>query len=181
MLLRSPFLCTAAEIENFMESPPEACRTRWQTLKDQLPINSEETILEFGYRIFCLEHDASAQLRLARAWMAYEAAMNVFPQQALSMGTFEDASLIARYRVQSHYLMHRCFVNRDVLAGLDALRERPLTLVHGDQDALCPFANSLAIQRALPHARVVRVTGGGHDLTDEGVMAATFSAIQQWS
>lgn len=182
MLLRSPFLCTAAEIENFTEFPPAACRARWQVLKDQLPVNSEETILEFGYRVFCLENDATTQRRLALAWMAYEAAMNVFPQPAaLSMGTFEDASLIARYRVQSHYLMHRCFVSRDLLAGIGALQELPLVLVHGDQDVLCPFANSLAIQRALPQARVVRVVGGGHDLTDEGVMAATFSAIQEWS
>lgn len=181
MLLRSPFLCTAAEIENFMEFPPEACRARWQLLKDQLPEGSEETILEFGYRVFCLERDALAQSRLARAWMAYEAAMNVYPSRASDVSAFDDTALIARYRVLSHYLKHQCFVDHDVLSGIRVLAELNLTLVHGDQDALCPFANSLAIQSALPQTQLLRVAGGAHDLTDAGMMAATFSALQKWS
>lgn len=181
MLLRSPFLCTASEINDFMEKPPAACRALWQGLKDLVSVSTPETILALGYRTFCVDQDRQAQLALAQAWIAYEAAMNVYPAQpAVSMGVFEEDALIARYRVQSHYLQHLCFVEHPVLARAQALRGLSLTLVHGDLDALCPFENSIAIQRAVPQATVVTVAGGGHDLAGEGMLAATYSALQQW-
>ena len=180
MLLRSPFLCTQAEIENFMEHPPEGCRARWETLQSQVPQNLGQSILAFGYRVFCLEQDVQQQVQLAQAWMAYEAAMNVYPAQAPTLGLTGHDALIARYRIQSHYLWHRCFVSQNILAQSHRLLEIPLTLVHGDSDALCPFENSLDIQRAVPQAKLVRVAGGGHDLTDPGMLSATFQELACW-
>lgn len=181
MLCRSPFLCTQAEIENFMEHPPEGCREQWLGLQSQVPRDSGQTILEFGYQVFCLEQDVQKQSQLAKAWMAYEAAMNVYPAQAPTMGLTGHDTLIARYKVQSHYLWHRCFVGQNILAHSQLLSAIPLTLVHGERDALCPFENSLEIQRAVPHANLVRVAGGGHDLTDPGMLSATFQALASWS
>jgi proline iminopeptidase len=180
MLLRSPFLCTHTEIEDFMERPPEACRALWLNLKAQVPESSSLSILEYGYRVFCQGEHPQEQEALARAWMAYEAAMNMYPAQAPSLGAPDGAALIARYRIQSHYLLHRCFVQEDILAQSRALKAIPLTLVHGDLDALCPFANSLAIQHAVPQAKLIRVSGGGHDLTDPGLLEATFEGLKQW-
>lgn len=180
MLLRSPFLCTQAEIENFMEHPPQACLERWRNLKALVPESSGQTILEFGYRVFCQDHNMGEQARLARAWASYEAAMNAYPAEAPALGSFDDATLLARYRIQSHYLSHQCFVRGNILTGMQALGEVPLTLVHGAQDALCPFANSQAIQCLAPHAKLVQVEGAGHDLTDPGVLAATFAELELW-
>lgn len=180
MLLRSPFLCTWAEIENFMEHPPEGCLARWQSLKTLVPDQAGLTILEFGYQVFCQEQDIQKQAQLAHAWASYEAAMNVHPAQASAVGMFDDTALIARYRIQSHYLFHRCFVEQDILSRPHALAQIPLVLVHGTLDALCPFANSMAIRRAAPHAKLVGVSGAGHDLTDPGMLAATFKEIRIW-
>lgn len=180
MLLRSPFLCTTAEIENFMEYPPEACRERWQRLKSLVPQSSGQTVLEYGYQVFCLENNLAEQLRLAEAWASYEAAMNVYPSEAPSPGALDGSAMIARYRIQSHYLKHRCFVTRDLLAQAQTLSKIPLTLVHGDMDALCPVANSQAIHGLVSQAKFVRVKGAGHDLTDSGVLAATFAELQLW-
>lgn len=181
MLCRSPFLCTQAEIENFMEHPPEGCRERWEGLQSHVPKHSGQSILEFGYRVFCLDQDVKKQSQLAQSWMAYEAAMNVYPAQAPALGLPGSDALIARYRIQSHYLWHRCFVDKNILTHNHKLTDIPLTLVHGDMDALCPFTNSLEIQRALPQAKLVRVAGGGHDLTDPGMLSATFKEIALWS
>ena len=60
------------------------------------------------------------------------------------------------------------------------MSEIPLTLVHGDTDALCPFENSLNIQRVATQANLIRVEGGGHDLTDQGMLSATFQALTSW-
>lgn len=180
MLLRSPFLATNAEIGNFMERPPEGCRARWLHLKAQVPESSKQSILEYGYHVFCQGDNPQDQAALARAWMDYEAAMNMYPAQAPTLGVTDGSALIARYRIQSHYLQHRCFVQDDLLAQAQALKAIPLTLVHGDLDALCPFANSLAIQHAVPQAKLIRVVGGGHDLTDPGMLEAMFEELKQW-
>ena len=180
MLLRSPFLCTPAEIENFMEHPPEACRERWQSLKSQVPQSSGRTVLEYGYQVFCLENNLAEQLSLGAAWASYEAAMNVYPAEAPASVAPDGAAIIARYRIQSHYLKHRCFVREDFLADAQTLGNKPLTLVHGDMDALCPIANSQAIHRLVPRAKLVQVKGAGHDLTDPGVLAAMFAELQLW-
>lgn len=181
MLLRSPFLCTPAEIQNFMEHPPQACREPWLKLKSMVPGGSDRTILEYGYQVFCLENNLIEQERMAQAWASYEAAMNVYPAQAPLICVQDKAALIARYRIQSHYLSHRCFVYQEILAGSQALEEVPLTLIHGDSDALCPIANSQIIQRLVPHAKFIRVKGAGHDLTDPGVLAATLEELGLWS
>jgi proline iminopeptidase len=127
-----------------------------------------------------MEQDVQQQVQLAQAWMAYEAAMNVYPAPAPTLGLTGNDTLIARYRIQSHYLWHRCFVGQNILAHSFKLSEIPLMLVHGDEDALCPFENSLEIQRAVPQTKLVRVTGGGHDLTDPGMLSATFQELAFW-
>jgi proline iminopeptidase len=180
MLCRSPFLCTQAEIENFMEHPPEGCRKPWEALQSLVPKHPQQTVLEFGYRVFCQESDVQKQAQLAQAWATYEAAMNVYPAQAPALGLGGHDALIARYRVQSHYLWYRCFVAQNILAQAHRMSDIPLTLVHGDTDALCPFENSLNIQRAATQANLIRVEGGGHDLTDQGMLSATFQALTSW-
>jgi uncharacterized protein len=43
----------------------------------------------------------------------------------------------------------------------------PLLLVHGDRDEVIPFSESAKLQAIVPHARLVRIEGGGHnDLQD---------------
>ena len=38
-----------------------------------------------------------------------------------------------------------------------------LLLVHGDRDDIIPFAESAKLQAAAPHARLIRIEGGGHN------------------
>jgi proline iminopeptidase len=163
-----------------MERPPEGCQALWLNLKAQVPESAKQSILEYGYHVFCQGDNVQDQAALARAWMAYEAAMNMYPAQAPTLGLTDGTGLIARYRIQSHYLRHRCFVQEDILAQSQTLKAIPLTLVHGELDALCPFANSLEIQHAVPRAELIRVIGGGHDLTDPSMLNATFEGLRQW-
>jgi proline iminopeptidase len=186
VLLRSPFLSTQSEIDNYMEHPPEDCCDLWLSFKNQLPIAPDESMLACCYRVFCKEQDQATQTRIARAWVAYESAMNMSPKapsqstQAAGSQNPADDALIARYRVHCHYLQHRCFVDGDVLAQPEVLRSLDLTIVHGEEDALCPFENSLRIKQIAPQTRLIRVVGAGHDLSDKGILAATFSEIERW-
>jgi proline iminopeptidase len=193
VLLRSPFLCTQSEIDNYMERPPEACHERWQSFKNQLPITINESMLDCCHRVFCEEQDRAIQARIARAWATYESAMNLFPKapsppsqptqppQTTATQTTADEALIARYRVHCHYLKHGCFIDGEVLSQPQVLRSLDLTIVHGEEDALCPIQNSVTIKQVAPQTRLIRVAGAGHDLSDKGMSAATFSEIERWA
>ncbi len=190
VLLRSPFLCTQSEIDNYLKRPPEACRDLWRLFKDQLPIATGESKLACCHRVFCEEKDQATQGRIARAWATYESAMNMFPklpsqsaQPSQTAGTHAtaDNALIARYRVHCHYLKHGCFIDGEVLAQPQVLRSLDLTIVHGEEDALCPIQNSVTIKQIAPQTRLIRISGAGHDLSDKGISAATFAEIERWA
>ena len=180
-LLRSTFLCTDSEIERYTQFPPAACRERWENIYKLLQTDQPETVLEYSYRVFCLENDASAQAQLAHAWVTYEGAMNDYPAPAPAPGAFDDHALIARYRVQMHYLKNRCFVQQPILMRPEVLSTLDLTLVHGDQDALCPFENSLKVKQLAPQAKFVRVNGAGHNMFDKQMLNAMSEQISAWS
>jgi len=186
VLLRSPFLATAAEIDAFVYAPRPACQAAWEQLEHecrqgQTDHPGKTPILEHSYRTFCVENDRAAQSRLARAWVNYESAMDAYPVPARPMSRFDDHALITRYQVHTHYLKHRCFVDETVLSHPEVLRGADLTLVHGEQDALCPFENSELIQRAVPGAHLVRVTGAGHNMFDERMMKTLLMQFQTWA
>jgi len=188
LLLRSPFLCTDREIDAYLLTPPAACQAQWQQLVDLCHQAGPTTILRYSQAVFLGNAGAadtavnrSRQIELARAWAVYEAAMDAFPVDTRPPTRFDDEALIARYRVHLHYLWFRCFIERPILSHPERLKHLDLTMVHGDHDALCPFENSLDIQRQVPNARLVRVAGAGHNAFDARMVKALMHEISAWT
>ena len=180
LLLRSPFLCSGAEIDRFMSHPPAACLPQWQTLSSHLSQGSAESLLSFGHRIFCQEHDLTQQSALALDWARYESAMNSYPEPAPEFLLETGESLISRYQVQCHYLAHQCFVKREDLLVAEPLKQLDVTLIHGQEDALCPVSNSQAIQTVVPDSTLIRLPGCGHELATLPMQQALLGAVANW-
>jgi len=198
MLLRSPFLATEQEINAYLFTPPAGCQAVWEQLSRECNQDGPATILEYSHRVFGETGEgkqiSAKQSRLARAWVSYESAMDSYPVTHSAPTTqstqFDDQALIARYRIHLHYLWHRCFLDKPIVDGLDRLKGLDLTLVHGDCDALCPFDNSLLIQKLVPQqlvpqqlvppATLVTVPGAGHNAFDERMIRAVVQQIERW-
>jgi proline iminopeptidase len=112
--------------------------------------------------------DEAHQHALALAWRGYEHAVltsassrRTHPPARVSL--HDTRKLIGKYRIQAHYLMHRCWLGE---ARLLALARRaaaagvPLAAVHGSRDPVCPPANLRRLTRAVPTARVECVRAG---------------------
>lgn len=179
-LLRSTFLCSPEEIDRFMNHPPAACRDPWQALNRHLPANSSESLLAFGYRIFCQENDVARQAALALSWAQYESAMNAYPEPVTEFQLCSGEALISRYQIQCHYLFHHCFVTRDALLRPGTLNHMDVTLIHGEDDVLCPVTNSAAIKTIAPDAKLFRLMGCGHALTTQPMQQALLGAVASW-
>jgi proline iminopeptidase len=181
MLLRSPFLCSLQEIEQFMCYPPPACNHALQQLMLQLPSGCSEDLLSYGHRVFCLEHDGKRQAVLASAWARYESAMNAYPQSPTDADMPPGETMIARYQIQCHYLANACFVTREQLLAPEPLRHLNLTLIHGEQDALCPLSNSHAIVAHAAAAHLIQLPDCGHELATTPMQNALLQVIAGWS
>ena len=180
LLLRSSFLCSTDEIDGFMNHPPATCLPQWQALRQQVPEIETESLLDFGYRIFCLEHDVTAQSALALRWAQYESAMNAYPDHAPVWTLQSGESLITRYQVQCHYLFNKCFVTREALLLSEALKKIDLTLIHGENDALCPVNNSEVIHAIAPDSTLIKLPLCGHELATQPMQQALLNAVASW-
>ena len=83
------------------------------------------------------------------------------------------AAVIDRYRVQSHYLFHYCWLAHPSLAQRCAmLAQVPVAMLHGRDDRVCPLARARELARKVPRLRWVELDGVGHDPTAPAMQAA---------
>ena len=118
----------------------------------------------------------------ALAWARWEDAVSrpgLGPATESASGAAPQA-LIDKYRVQAHYLEHRCFLGETVLLQQAArLAGLPVQLVHGRLDWVCRPGNAWQAQRAIPGSTLAWVDHGGHSPYDPPMLAALAEAIRR--
>ncbi|ASW02502.1 alpha/beta fold hydrolase [Paraburkholderia aromaticivorans] len=108
------------------------------------------------------------QHAVALAWRGYENAVLASADSRRSRSPARSSrrdacKLIGKYRIQAHYLMHRCWLGETRLLSLArraAAAGVPLAAVHGSRDPVCPPGNLRRLTRAVPAARVEYVRAG---------------------
>ena len=121
--------------------------------------------------------DPTLALAVARAWWRWEVCASL-PRQALNdegqpvpwPAEPDPEALLARLRVQSHYLVQGCGLRQvPLLQQALAVPDVPIQLLHGLSDRICPAAGARALYLALmtrPTRSPVSLTllpGVGHD------------------
>jgi len=62
-----------------------------------------------------------------------------------------------------HYQAHGCFLSPgQLLAGVEAIRHIPTTILSGSEDLMCPPSSAWALHLAWPQATFYQVTAAGH-------------------
>ena len=174
LLLRAPFLASQAEIDRFFRpaAGPNGDRDEFAALA---PPPERQRLLPWLAQQLASASQAQCA-RIALAWSRHER------QLESGSGAFAqplvDEAMIARYRIQAHYLLHGCFVGKDgVLAAARALRRLPVAILHGDADRVCLPYNARLLQRCLPDSRLRMVEGAGHEPFHPGMAAALTEAL----
>lgn len=172
LLLRASFLARREDIAWFFDGARTLRPTAWARFAAAMPAPEAVAIAR------AIEQaDAAERERLAAAWWCWE--------QALALGD-EDATpdpaalpaLADRYRVQSHYLAHACWLDApSLLERCEAVPRVPTVLLHARDDAVCRPEGALALQARLPHARLRWLDEGGHDAAHPAMQAAVAQAL----
>jgi proline iminopeptidase len=93
-------------------------------------------------------------------------------------GAPPDDELLARVRVQVHYLANDCFLREnELLDNLWRVPRVPTIIVQGRQDMVCPPSAALAVARGLPGAELQMVPGAGHSASQPAMAARLCEAV----
>ncbi|VTU31260.1 Proline iminopeptidase [Variovorax sp. PBL-H6] len=184
LLLRSVFLPTAAEIEAFFQDAGGCEPAAWARFAAVAPPDRRPGMLRFladGLRQAPIPANANLQRRLALAWWRWERTMAsgaAVPSTDPDPSTDAQDALVDRYRVQSHYLVHRCWLDEPpLLERLGALPQVPTLLLHSRDDRVCRPQAAQAVHDRLAHARLRWVDGAGHDPAHPAMASAMVAAL----
>jgi proline iminopeptidase len=181
LLLRASFLARAEDIAWFFQGAAADQPQAWARFAALAPVAQRDDLL--GWLAGELLQPGRAQRHAAAlAWARWE--------QAVGTGAVDDAvpsdavleSLVDRYRVQSHYLMHRCWLDRpSLLERCEAVPPVPTLLLHGREDRVCRPEGALALHHRLPASRLQWVDGAGHDPTHPAMAGAMVAALDTYA
>ena len=158
--MRAVFLARRADIDAFFAA------------RDSLPALAWR---DFG------DADMPSRAALATLWWQREQTLAGSPPGASPEGA-ALAALIDRYRVQSHYLRHACWLDSPpLLDRVGALPRVPTWLLHGADDRVCSAEGATALHARLPHSTLRLVAGAGHDPSHPAMAAAMVAALTAYA
>lgn len=160
LLLRSLFLATRHEVRNLLYRTrlrrPHAWR-QLATLAETDNVGELLTAVQRGLRL-----NSPHAVKIAQAYSNLERTLLTpyKPVRNKALSPKQAETLRAKYLVQTHYLLHDCFMSRDYLSqkakrayqhGIAGIA------IHGLYDPLCPVSNMAWLQRHMPSMQVQMV------------------------
>lgn len=184
LVLRGIFLSRPSELNWFLGDVAHFYPEVWHVLTSYLPAEERQNVLgAYGKRIF--NEDCTVNVPAAQQWNAFEnAIMRLVPNEAgpaQESSKEQDATEVARARVQIHYIAHDCFVDGEaMLNGCAKLAHIPTIIVQGRYDMVCPPKSAWELSRAMPHAEFHIIQDAGHSAMEVGITSALVSATEKF-
>jgi len=163
MVLRGIFLASRAELDWYLDGLRNFVPQAWEALSQ-----GDSGSLLARYHALVNRQDEREALAAALRWVGYEEAVMDLgaPERPAETTTPEPAAVLARARVQLHYLAHDCFLKSgELLSGLRPLADVPALIVQGRLDMVCPPRTAVELARLLPRSELRLVERGGHSVS----------------
>jgi proline iminopeptidase len=191
MLLRAVFLARPDDIDGFFQHPPREHTAAWSRFADTAPADQRHALLPFLAQALAqaaAQGDSATAHRLALAWWRWEYTLTASANAAAASGArFEPSgaaldALVDRYLVQSHYLVHRCWLDAaPLLERCSSLPQVPTLLLHSRDDTVCRPEAAHALHRCLPLSLLKWVDGAGHDPSHPAMARAMVEALDNYA
>lgn len=184
LVLRGIFLLRKQEIDWFYQHGashvfPEA----WQTFLEYIPIAERGDLLT-AYHARLTGDDPAVRSAAARVWSQWEAATSKLLVDPQLIADFEDEAVATAFaRIESHYFMHRGFLEPQdqLLRDVARIRHIPAVIVQGRYDMVCPMESAWALHRAWPEADLVITPDAGHSAFEPANSRALVAATDRFA
>jgi len=156
MVLRGVFLGTRGEVDRYLRGLGEGgdVLARYHALVNQA--------------------DEAGARAAAGRWVSYEEAVMRVDSGESAAGAAQDPdAILARARVQLHYLVHECFLEPgELVSSLARLGETQVLIVQGKRDQVCPPRAAVELAGRLPRAELRLIERGGHSAAEPAMAQA---------
>lgn len=127
----------------------------------------------------------SQALAAALAWEAWEQSVSTHrqvPARTQCADALEAQRLLAKYRLQNHYVSQGCFWgDTSLLQRTQSLGNLPVALVHGRQDWVCRPQAAWDVHASLPQSRLRWVDDGNHSPFTPDMAQALVEALAHFA
>lgn len=158
MVLRGVFLASDVEVQWYLSGLRRFLPEAWTEFAGDAGASIVRHYLSL------VEHaDREAARAAARRWCDYESRVMALGESAGGSETAAAEDLLARARIQLHFLAHDCFLRpNELLENLWRIGAKPAIVVQGRLDMVCPPSTAVEVARRLPGAELRLVADGGH-------------------
>ncbi|MFX1676390.1 alpha/beta fold hydrolase [Paraburkholderia sp. A2WS-5] len=188
VVLRGLFLTSRQEVRRLFVTSRRKAPRAWRRLCAAAGCTRASALLACCAKQLRPGAARARQREVALAWHAYEEAIlaSSRPGRAtVSRPRRANApkavrTLIAKYRIQAHYLLHDCWLGERRLLAFARMAEHAgvsIHAVHGMRDPVCPVRNLERLAQAAPTAHIARVRGG-HLASDPALKHGVAQAVR---
>lgn len=182
MVLRGIFLMRHREVQWFYQ---DGCNWLFPDAYEAFaaeidPAERHDMVTAYYARL--THEDSAIRLAAARAWSRWEGTTLSANESKRASSFGSDSFALAFARIECHYFINRGFFDRDdlLIAGVDAIRHIPATIVNGRYDVITPVRNAWDLITAWPEARLRIVPLAGHAMTERGTIHELISATNHY-
>ncbi len=177
LLLRASFLARRDDIDWFFQGAAGEQPEVWQRFANVAPPEHRHALLPWLADAFA-QGDDDTVARAAQAWSRWEQAL----AGTSSPSDMPLEALIARLRLQSHYLINNCWITAPtLLERAEALPRVPTLLLHARDDRVCRAEGARALHERLPHSTLRWIERAGHDAAHPAMIDAMVTALDHYA
>jgi proline iminopeptidase len=182
LILRGVFLSRRQELEWFLIEVDQFFPELHAVLLNHKPhINKLNLVSSYVDLVF--SENLEQAKKAAVAWNTFEGSiLRMVPSVANANNHDIDFDFeLARAKVQLHYIKNNCFIDgEDILKQITTLKNKPVVIVQGRYDMVCPPKTAYEVAQKMPQAEVFIVPNAGHSASEEGTLDGLIKATEKF-
>jgi len=183
IVIRGVFLARPYEIDwLFQEGAARIYPDAWDRFSSLVPQAERHNPLR-AYHKLMNTGSRESQIRAAKEWSRYEAAMmNLMPDPEAIDHMTDDQTGLAIGRIECQYTVDRFYLPSDnyILENIGKIKDIPLRIVQGRYDIICPMQAAWDLHKAHPKSDLRIVLDGSHSPLDEGMADQLVQATEDF-
>jgi proline iminopeptidase len=177
-VLRGIFLCTALEIDWFMDGAQWFHPELHEEFAAPIPAEERNDLLQAYYKRI-MDDDPSVHWPAVRAWSRFEGRRVFLLPQAEELPS--DTLDLGVGRLEAHYMANLGFFEDDqLLRDLDRIAHLPCVIVQGRYDVICPPFTAWRLHKRWPESVIKLIPDAGHGAMEVGISRALVNATEQF-